>query len=323
MDKFYKNIKTIKVWAAAISLIISNLMTAQSLQPVSPIRFLALGDSYTIGESVSVNERWPNQLSDSLMLRGYITDTLTIIATTGWRTDDLISAITNKNLESKNYNLVALLIGVNNQYQGKPFSQYTTEFPALLDSAIRYAGGDKSKVFVVSIPDYAYTPYGQQSTNPSQISMEIDQYNAYNKYVADSLSIQYFDITPISRLGLQQPSLVAGDGLHPSGLQYTEWVKLMLTKISSLSTSVKTNERKLAVQVSPNPAKDHLKIKIENVSEQGKRKIEVYSITGKSYLHETFIGGTFDLDTQHLPAGAYFIKVTSGKMESVKKFIKY
>src|SRR5688572_15330766 len=138
---------------------------------------------------------------DSLESRGFAIDTLRIIAATGWRTDNLINAIRNQNLEEQEYNLVSLLIGVNNQYQNRPFSQYVTEFPTLLDSAIRYADGHASHVFVVSIPDYAFTPFGQ-NLNPAEISMEIDQYNAFNQQVADSMGVAYFDITPISRQGL-------------------------------------------------------------------------------------------------------------------------
>ena len=131
------------------------ILKAQQLQINGPVRFLALGDSYTIGQSVAASDRWPAQLMDSLALRGLVIDTLGIIATTGWRTDNLINAITNQNLQKQHYSLVSLLIGVNNQYQGSPFTQYKNEFPQLLDSAIRYAGGDTSHVFVVSIPDYA------------------------------------------------------------------------------------------------------------------------------------------------------------------------
>ena len=165
---------------------------AQPLHVQSPLRFLALGDSYTIGESVSDNERWPNQLVDSLAQRGVIIDTLNIIAKTGWRTDNLINAITNKQLDKQHYNLVGILIGVNNQYQSKPISKYVQEFPQLLDSAIRYAGGDTSHVFIVSIPDYAATPNGQEG-NAANTMVGINNYNAANKYFADKYHIQYFD----------------------------------------------------------------------------------------------------------------------------------
>ena len=243
-------------------LLLPFMLNAQQLQINGPVRFLALGDSYTIGQSVTTNERWPVQLMDSLALRGLVIDTLGIIATTGWRTDNLINAITNQNLQKQHYSLVSLLIGVNNQYQGSPFSQYKNEFPQLLDSAIRYAGGDTSHVFVVSIPDYAYTPYGQSTGNQTFISQEIDKYNVANKHFADSLHIRYFDITPISRMGIAQPSFVAGDGLHPSGVQYTEWVKLMLGYINtSVATRVMDLDEDKSFAVVPNPTSDILAIK--------------------------------------------------------------
>jgi lysophospholipase L1-like esterase len=220
-----KSYCSIKITALAFCSMLFTSALAQSLELENPLRFLALGDSYTIGQSVTTNQRWPAQLRDSLVTRGINTDDLRYIATTGWRTDNLINATKNQDLGNQNYNLVSLLIGVNNQYQNRPFTQYVAEFPALLDSAIRYAGNDPSHVFIVSIPDYAFTPFGQQSGNPNQISAELDQYNGYSRQIADSLGITYFDITPISRLGLQHPEYVASDGLHPSGIQYTEWVK--------------------------------------------------------------------------------------------------
>lgn len=298
------------------------VLMSQNLTLENPIRFLALGDSYTIGQSVPVNERWPEQLSDSLGNRGFITDTLSIIATTGWRTDNLLNAIRNKDLESRNFNLVSLLIGVNNQYQGRPFSQYVTEFPALLDSAIRYAGGDKSHVFVVSIPDYAFTPFGQQSSDPGQISAEIDQYNAYSKLVADSLDITYFDITPISRLGLQNPSYVANDGLHPSGIQYTEWVKLMLEFIDSQTTRIYPLEKNnLPVNISPNPAEDQIKIETPETTNQQTGLIQIYNVQGRLVLEEVFSGTSCILSISDIPDGLFLVKVNMGEKWSARKLI--
>src|SRR5205085_2134530 len=121
-------------------------------------------------------------------------------------------------------------------YQGVPVAQYKKEFPQLLDSAIRYAGGDRSRVFIVSIPDYAYTPFGQQSSNPSQISSELDLYNQLSRHYADSAHIRYFDITGISRQGIAKPTYVAQDGLHPSGVQYAQWVKQNLRHVDSTLT---------------------------------------------------------------------------------------
>ena len=292
---------------------------SQSLNIQSPVRFLALGDSYTIGQSVSVNQRWPNQLMDSLAFRGIIIDTTRIIATTGWRTDNLISAITNKNLQKQNYNLVSLLIGVNNQYQGSPFSQYVNQFPQLLDSAIRYAGGDTNHVFVVFIPDYAYTPYGQSTGNQTQISQGINQYNATNKHVADSLHVQYFDITPISRMGIAQPSYVAGDGLHPSGIQYTEWVKLMLNYLDpTLAASVKDLKEDVSFSAEPNPSGDVFTIK----SSQSFKSIVVTDLSGKTILDMPCSSKLQRVQTENISNGIYFVKVVySSGLGLTKKIV--
>jgi lysophospholipase L1-like esterase len=188
------------------------------------IRFLALGDSYTIGESVDEKERWPVQLVKQLQEAGYSCESPQIIATTGWRTDDLQKAIEQSRLE-KNFNLVSLLIGVNNQYQGKSSSNYSAEFEALLKTAIEYAEGKKDRVFVVSIPDYGFTPFGKE--NQSAITKAIDQFNSINKTITARYGIKYFDITGISRRGLAEPDLIAADGLHPSARMYSEWVSLI------------------------------------------------------------------------------------------------
>jgi hypothetical protein len=147
-----------------------------------------------------------------------------IIATTGWTTTNLIDAINNQNLDKK-YNLVSLLIGVNNQYQNKPIELYKNEFKALLNKAIALANFDTNKVFVVSIPDYGFTPFGKN--NQSTISAQIENYNQINKSITDSLNVSYVNITPISQMGLTNPELVASDGLHPSAAMYKMWVDLM------------------------------------------------------------------------------------------------
>ena len=204
-------------------------------QVEGPVRLLALGDSYTIGQGVAVTDRWPEQLLDSLQTRGYASDTLAIIATTGWRTDQLLNAIAGKQLTQKQFNMVSLLIGVNNQYQNRPLAQYRPELEALIDSALRYVGGQTGRVFVLSIPDYAYTPFGQQG-NPFAISQQIDIYNTIKRDVCDSLGIAYFNITDISRQGLTDPTLVATDQLHPSGRQYGLWVQRLMAYVDSVST---------------------------------------------------------------------------------------
>lgn len=298
------------------------VVLSQRLEVKSPLRFLALGDSYTIGQSVGINERWPVQLKDSLIARGIVADTLGIIATTGWRTDNLLNAITNQNLTKKNFNLVSLLIGVNNQFQGCPFSQQQTEFIQLLDSAILYAGGDPKKVFVVSIPDYAYTPYGQQTSNPSQISAQLDQYNAYNKHIADSFDVRYFDITPISRQGLANPNYVAGDGLHPSGVQYAQWVKLMLGEIDVLFTginSLKSIER-FGLNIFPTPATDLITIEIDEKLISGSTLI-IYDFMGREVRNLKFNSSSIILSVSDLPNGVYSVNLNSNNKVGLKKLI--
>jgi len=180
-------------------------------------KFLALGDSYTIGESVTENERWPNQLANELGISKPL-----IIATTGWRTDNLANAISIAKLKEE-FDLVSLLIGVNNQYQGKPIDKYALEFETLLNTSIRLANGRKENVFVVSIPDYGFTPFGMK--NKDRISLEIERYNEIAKKICSRIQVKYIDITDISREGLSDPSLVAPDGLHPSGKMYALWTK--------------------------------------------------------------------------------------------------
>jgi lysophospholipase L1-like esterase len=296
---------------------------AQELTIQSPLRYLALGDSYTIGQSVSPIARWPAQLVDSLAQRGIGTEVLRVIATTGWRTDNLINAIRNQNLEDENYNLVSILIGVNNQYQNRPFSQYINEFPALIDSAIRYAGGDKDKVFIVSIPDYAYTPFGQQSSNPEEISMELDAYNAFSKHIADSMEITYFDITPISRLGLQIPSYVANDGLHPSGVQYTAWVQLMLELIDQRLTAINKSDplHTLQVTISPNPASEKIVIEIPENEFLTPCQMSIYDLDGKLVMQRNLVENVSHFSIDTLADGIYIVSIQAKATFAVRKLI--
>lgn len=203
-------------------MILSTSMNAQEK------KYLALGDSYTIGESVSEAERWPNQLRDSLNKKGYAIGKPTIIATTGWRTDNLKNAMNIAQLKPE-YDLVSLLIGVNNQYQGKSSDQYAIEFEELMKTAIHLAKGRKENVFVVSIPDYGFTPFGKPKQEA--ITKAIDLFNEINARITYKYKAQYFNITEISRDGLTDPSLVAGDGLHPSGKMYAQWVELIAREL--------------------------------------------------------------------------------------------
>jgi len=199
-----------------------------------PIRYLALGDSYTIGESVPADKNYPNLLVTALRAENLDMENAQIIAKTGWTTDELNAAIQAANPDTT-FQLVSLLIGVNNQFRGRTKEDYAPEFEDLLQQAIRFAGGNRSKVFVVSIPDYAYTPYGQ-GHEPDSIREGIDDFNAVNRTITEKYQIAYFDITPISREGVEDPSLVATDKLHPSGAQYARWVELMVEDVQKMIT---------------------------------------------------------------------------------------
>ena len=185
-------------------------------------KFLPLGDSYTIGESVATEDRWPVVLVNRLVNSGLSLEMPKTIATTGWTTDELKKGIEEADLKDK-YDLVSLLIGVNNQYRGYETKVYEKEFQELLDMAITFAGNDPSRVFVVSIPDYAVTPFGMKK-DPQKITGEINLYNKINKDLSARASVKYFDITGISRQAKNDPELVASDGLHPSGKMYRLWV---------------------------------------------------------------------------------------------------
>lgn len=195
------------------------------------IRYLALGDSYTIGQGVSESARWPVQLSQQIEQESSLVVELDIIAQTGWTTSNLIRAIESNDIDSADYNLVSLLIGVNNQYQNKPFSLYEIEFDSLLQIAIEIAG-EKGNVFVVSIPDYGVTPFG--SSDSETIAREIDQYNSYAKSRCNDAEVPFIDITSISReLGASSGAL-AEDDLHPSGYQYSLWTDRILPRVLEL-----------------------------------------------------------------------------------------
>jgi acyl-CoA thioesterase I len=190
------------------------------------LRYLALGDSYTIGQSVCETCRFPEQLKDSIQKQLNPNDLISVqvIAQTGWTTSNLKSAIAAQNLGT-NFDLVTLLIGVNNQYQSQPFSVYEQEFPELVAIAIQKVQGKKENVIVVSIPDYAYTPFGNGNTT---ISTQIDMYNAFAQNYCATNNITFINITDITRMGLAQPNLVATDGLHPSELAYSKFVERIL-----------------------------------------------------------------------------------------------
>jgi len=189
-------------------------------------RYLALGDSYTCGESVDESDRYPVQLVRKLRADGVDIGDPSIIAVTGWTTDELMRGM-NQAQPRGPYALVSLLIGVNNQYRGRSAEEYRSQFVTLLKRAIDLAGGKSTHVIVLSIPDWGATPFAQ-GHNRAKIGAEIDQFNAIAKEETVKLGAAYIDITPISRRAPESPDLVAEDGLHPSEKMYAQWVEAAL-----------------------------------------------------------------------------------------------
>jgi len=189
------------------------------------IRYLALGDSYTIGEKVAPRNRWSNQLAGLLRNEGIDPD-VTIIARTGWTVQELWEGIQASPPEGS-YDMVSLLIGVNDQYRGYPVDGYREDFRFMLGKAIEYAGGDPKRVVVLSIPDWAFTPFaGDRDSEP--ISLQIDEFNAVNLEETQNAGAYYVDVTIISRMALDDFDLIAADRLHPSGKMYAMWAEKTL-----------------------------------------------------------------------------------------------
>ncbi|MGV3547169.1 MAG: SGNH/GDSL hydrolase family protein [Pedobacter sp.] len=194
--------------------------------------YLALGDSYTIGEAVEQEESFPFQLKKILSDGGDEFEQPKVIAKTGWTTDELRHAIQQEQI-TEAFDLVTLLIGVNNQYRGYSQETYRTEFVELLETAISFAAGKKENVYVVSIPDWGVTEFAKNSGRDLQaISDEIDTFNRINRQETEVRNVTYVDITPRSRQAIKKQNLIAGDGLHPSGKMYEEWAKLLAEEVT-------------------------------------------------------------------------------------------
>ncbi len=192
---------------------------------VGKFRFLALGDSYTIGESVQPAERWPMQLAVKLRASGVDVSDPVIIARTGWTTGDLLSAMDAARLTNQ-FDLVMLLVGVNNQFQGRSEEEYREQFAELLKRSVAVAGGNVGHVVVLSIPDWSVMPFGQHYDD-KRMSGEIDRFNAICREETQKVGAGFVDVCPVSREATTQPDLIAEDGLHPSGVQYGRWVDLV------------------------------------------------------------------------------------------------
>lgn len=200
-------------------------------EEISAISYLALGDSYTIGESVPRTDRWPEQLVKRLRNDSIKIDDPIIVATTGWTTDELKKGILQVDLKEK-YDFVTLLIGVNNQYRGYPVSQYESEFKELLEMSVEFADGNPKNVLVVSIPDYGVTPFARErGLSEEKIAKELDEYNAIAEKIATLWDVKFFSITDHSRKAKTDNELIASDGLHPSGKMYKHWVDTVYSHV--------------------------------------------------------------------------------------------
>jgi lysophospholipase L1-like esterase len=232
MESFmlYVCYSTVVLCALLVGCAMQSAQQASASRPAGssskPLRYLALGDSYTIGESVSPDERWPVQFVALLRRDQLDIADPTIVAQTGWTTDELMAGIERARIEGQ-YDLVSLLIGVNNQYRGRDLEEYRTQFRMLLSQAIAFAGGAPQRVLVLSIPDWSVTPYAHNQDR-LRIQAEIDRFNAVNRAEAEQAGAHYIDITPSSRMASADHELIADDGLHPSGAMYATWAQLAL-----------------------------------------------------------------------------------------------
>ena len=208
--------------------------TSKQIMSDRGYRYLALGDSYTIGESVPAASGFPFQTVQLLKQKNILFQEPVIVAETGWTTGNLKNAIESTTLQPP-FDIITLLIVVNNQYQGRSIAEYEKEFEELLDLALTFAGNDSSRVVVLSIPDWGSTPFGA-SRNRMQITEQIDAFNAVNKKISRIKGVHYINITPGSREALGDVSLVAADGLHPSAKAYARWA-------GDLSTIIEANIR--------------------------------------------------------------------------------
>jgi lysophospholipase L1-like esterase len=229
---------TLLIWSACSTEIISTMEgTAPSTSSLpntslpfrsGPASYLALGDSYTIGQGVDPSENYPNVLTENLRKRGIHIKDPVIVAVTGWTTKDLMQGIDHAQLQDQQFDLLTLLIGVNNQYRGQSLEDYGQDFRKLLATSLKFVGGDANRIIVISIPDWGVTPYATSlHRDKQQIATEIDLFNEKNKSLTLQSGIRYLEITNEYRsLGHLQQYL-ATDGLHPSRKVYARWAELL------------------------------------------------------------------------------------------------
>jgi len=191
--------------------------------PSVPLRILALGDSYTIGEGVAPEERWPSRLVDGLRRRGLSVAEPVVVARTGWTTDELSAGLDVAAPEPP-FDLVTLMVGVNNQYRGREVDEYADQLAGLAGRAVAFAAGRADRVVVVSIPDWGVTPFARDR-EPSRIAAEVDRFNLAAEDVAARLGCRWVEVTTLSRAAGSAPAMLVDDGLHPSGRQYAAWAE--------------------------------------------------------------------------------------------------
>ena len=285
-------------------ILIQTGLMGQTVTLEKEVVMLALGDSYTIGESVALQHRWPHQFMDTLRSLGFSGGDPDYIARTGWTTRNLLNGMQSALRSDREYNLVSVLIGVNNQYQGIPLEEYEPELREILDQALGIVSNDTSRLIMLSIPDYAYTPFGRGNAS---ISQDIDEYNEIKAGVAADYNIRLFDVTSISRQGLQSPALVAADGLHPSGEQYALWVDRLVSGLD-LSASPLSGEKVIADQgfsFYPNPA--HSVLHLKNTA--GVKQVRIVNSSGRILLEQQVRDLRQSLDISRLDPGIYTLQL--------------
>lgn len=217
--------------ASGIFLLLIFILAMKHPQQKNTYTYLALGDSYTIGEKVKNTENFPNQVVTLLREKGLEFKEPIIVAKTGWTTDELQAGIKKAKLQ-QHYDFVTLLIGVNNQYREREVADYIPQFESLLKKALTYTHNNPRHVIVLSIPDWGVTPFAE-GRDRKQIASQIDEYNAANKLVAEKYKVHYINITPGTREAANDKELLAADGLHPSGKEYAKWAKEVAAIIKS------------------------------------------------------------------------------------------
>lgn len=229
MNEFFNVAYNCKDAIAAFAVLLIFMIAMRNLQKLRPYTYLALGDSYTIGEKVQPQDNFPNQIISMLRDHHYEMEDPVIIATTGWTTAELGVALIKANLH-KTFDFVTLLIGVNNQYRGMPALSYAPGFRSLLSKAIRLAGDEPPRVIVLSIPDWGATPFAA-GRDRQKIAKEIDRYNAAARKIAMEKSAQYLDITHGTRIHALDATMLAEDGLHPSAKEYEIWARQVVNVV--------------------------------------------------------------------------------------------